>query len=118
MESSIMRNPKDDPKFRRPRPAQADDSEAEAPEASIYLSRLGCSTPSTTQPPNADESTRGRRSADARTLKKYGRTRREVDTFISEHYVTKGPKWVADQLGVTISTIIMRARKLGLPPLQ
>ena len=71
----------------------------------------------TTQAPTAAESTRGRRSADARTLQKYGRTRAEIDAFISEHYVTKGPKWVSEQLGVTISTIIMRARKLGLPPL-
>ena len=67
--------------------------------------------------PNAAESTRGRRSADARTLKRYGRTRAEVDTFIVEHYVTKGPKWVAEQLGVRTSTVTTRARKLGLPPL-
>src|SRR5262245_29037465 len=72
----------------------------------------------TTQAPNAAESTRGRRSADARTLKKYGRTRAEIDAFIAQFYPTKGPKWVSEQLGVTISTIIMRARKLGLPPLQ
>ena len=113
-----MRNPKDDPKFRKPRPTQTDDSEADAPEASIYFSQRSYSPPRTTQPPNAAESTRGRRSADARTLKKYGRTRAEIDAFIAEHYATKGPKWVAEQLGVTISTIIMRARKLGLPPLQ
>ena len=112
-----MRNPKDDPKFRKPRPTQADHSEVDAPEASIYLSQRSYSPPRTTQPPNAAESTRGRRSADARTLKKYGRTRAEIDAFIAEHYATKGPKWVAEQLGVTISTIIMRARKLGLPPL-
>ena len=113
-----MRNPKDDPKFRKPRPTQADHSEVDAPEASIYLSQRSYSHPRTTQAPTAAESTRGRRSADARTLKRYGRTRAEVDAFISEHYVTKGPKWVSEQLGVTISTIIMRARKLGLPPLQ
>ena len=113
-----MRNPKDDPKFRKPRPTQADDSEMEVPEASNYLRPHSYSFPSTTQPPNAAESTRGRRSADARTLKKYGRTRAEVDAFIAEHYVTKGPKWVAEQLGVRTSTVIMRARKLGLPPLQ
>jgi hypothetical protein len=118
MESSIMRNPKDDPKFRKPRPTQADDSEMDAPEASNYLRPHGYSFPSTTQVSTAAESTRGRRSADARTLKRYGRTRAEIDAFIAEHYATKGPKWVADQLGVTISTIIMRARKLGLPPLQ
>ena len=112
-----MRNPKDDPKFRKPRQAQADDSEVDAPEASIYLSQRSYSPPRTTHSPNAAESTRGRRSADARTLKKYGRTRAEVDAFIAEHYATKGPKWVAEQLGVTISTIITRARKLGLPPL-
>ena len=113
-----MRNPKDDPKLRKPRPTQADDSEVDAPEASIYLSQRSYSPPRTTQPPNAAESTRGRRSADARTLRRYGRTRAEVDAFISEFYPTRGPKWVAEQLGVTISTIIMRARKLGLPPLQ
>ena len=113
-----MRNPKDDPKFRKPRPAQADDSEGEAPEASIYLSQRSYSPPRTTHSPNAAESTRGRRSADARTLKKYGRTRAEVDAFISEHYATRGPKWVGEQLAVRTSTIIMRARKLGLPPLQ
>ena len=112
-----MRNPKDDPKLRKPRPTQADDSEVEAPDSSIYLSQRSYSPPRTTQAPNAAESTRGRRSADARTLKRYGRTRGEVDAFIVEHYATKGPKWVAEQLGVTISTIIMRARKLGLPPL-
>ena len=113
-----MRNPKDDPKFRKPRPTQADDSEGEAPEASIYFSQQGYSPPRTTHSPNTAESTRGQRSADARTLKKYGRTRAEVDAFIAEHYATKGPKWVAEQLGVRTSTIIMRARKLGLPPLQ
>jgi hypothetical protein len=118
MESSIMRDPKTDPKFRKPRPTPADDAEGEAPEASIYLSQRSYCFPRTTHSPNAAESTRGRRSADARTLKKYGRRREEIDAFIAEHYVTKGPKWVSEQLGVTISTIIMRARKLGLPPLQ
>jgi hypothetical protein len=118
MESSIMRNRKDDPKFRKPRPTQADDSEVDAPESSIYRSQRSYSPARTTQAPTAVESTRGRRSADARTLKRYGRTRPEVDAFISEHYATKGPKWVAEQLGVRTSTIIMRARKLGLPPLQ
>ena len=113
-----MRNPKDDPKFRKPRPTQTDDSEADAPEASIYLSQRSYCPPRTTQPPNAAESTRGRRSADARTLKRYGRTRAEVDAFIREHYATKGPRWVAEQLGVRTSTVIMRARKLGLPPLR
>ena len=113
-----MRDAKTDRKLRKPRPTQADDSEVEAPEASIYFSQQGYSPPRTTQPPNAAESTRGRRSADARTLKKYGRTRAAVDAFIAEHYATKGPKWVAEQLGVRTSTIIMRARKLGLPPLQ
>ena len=113
-----MRDPKTDPKLRKPRPTQADDSEVDAPEESIYLSQRSYSLPSTTQVSTATESTRGRRSADARTLKKYGRTRAEVDAFIREHYVTNGPKWVAEQLGVTISTIITRARKLGLPPLQ
>ena len=113
-----MRNPKDDPKLRKPRPTQADDSEVDAPEASIYLSQRSYSPPRATHSPNAAESTRGRRSADARTLQKYGRTRAEIDAFISEHYVTKGPKWVSEQLGVTISTIIMRARKLSLPPLR
>jgi hypothetical protein len=113
-----MRNPKDDPKFRKPRPAQADDPEADAPESSIRLSQRSYRPPCpTTHSPNAAESTRGRRSADARTLKKYGRTRSEVDAFIIEHYVTKGPKWVAEQLGMRTSTVIMRARKLGLPPL-
>ena len=114
-----MRDPKTDPKFRKPRPAQADDSEVEAPEASIYLSRRSYRPPCpTTQAPNRAESTRGRRSADARTLKKYGRTRAEIDAFIAVHYTTKGPKWVAEQLGVRMSTVIMRARKLGLPPLR
>jgi hypothetical protein len=118
MESSIMRDPKTDPKLRKPRPAQADDPEVGAPEASIFLSQRSYSPPRTTHSPNAAESTRGRRSADARTLRRYGRTRAEVDAFIREHYVTRGPKWVSEQLGVTISKIIMRARKLGLPPLQ
>jgi hypothetical protein len=113
-----MRDAKTDRKLRKPRPTQSDDSEADAPEVSIYLSQPSYSPPRSTQPPNATESTRGRRSADARTLKKYGRTRAEVDAFISEFYPTRGPKWVAGQLGVTISTIITRARKLGLPPLQ
>jgi hypothetical protein len=118
MESSIMRDAKTDRKLRKPRPTQADDSEVDAPESSIYLSQRSYCSPRTTHSPNATESTRGRRSADARTLKRYGRTRSEVDAFIAEHYATKGPKWVGEQLGVTISTIIMRARKLGLPPLQ
>jgi hypothetical protein len=118
MESSIMRNPKDDPKFRKPRPAQADDPEAEAPESSIYLSQRSYNPSPTTHAPHGAESTRGRRSADARTLRRYGRTRAEVDAFISEFYPTRGPKWVAEQLGVRTSTVIMRARKLGLPPLQ
>jgi hypothetical protein len=118
MESSIMRDAKTDRKFRKPRPAQADDPEVDAPEASIYPSQRSYSPPRTTHSPNAAESTRGRRSADARTLKRYGRTRAEIDAFIVEHYVTKGPKWIAEQLGVRTSTIIMRARKLGLPPLQ
>ena len=38
--------------------------------------------------------------------------------YIFEFYATKGPKWLGEQLGVRTSTIIMRARKLGLPPLQ
>jgi hypothetical protein len=118
MESSNMRNPKDDPKFRKPRATQADDSEVNGPEESIYLSQRSYCPPRTTQPPIAAESTRGRRSADARTLKRFGRTRAEIDAFISEHYVTKGPKWVSEQLGVRTSTVIMRARKLGLPPLR
>jgi hypothetical protein len=118
MESSIMRDAKTDRKLRKPRPTQADDSEVDAPEASIYLSQRSYIPPRTTQVSTAAESTRGRRSADARTLKKYGRTRAEVDAFIAEHYTSKGPKWVSDQLGVRTSTIIMRARKLGLPPLQ
>ena len=113
-----MRNPKDDPKLRKPRPTQADDSEVDAPEASIYLSQRSYSPPRATHSPNAAESTRGRRSADARTLRRYGKTREQIDAFINEHYATKGPKWVAEQLGVRTSTIIMRARKLGLPPLQ
>ena len=112
-----MRNPKTDPKFRKPRPTQADDSEVDAPESSIYLSQRSYSPPRTTQAPTAAESTRGRRSADARTLKKYGRRREEIDAFIAEHYATKGPKWVAEQLGVRTSTVTTRARKLGLPPL-
>ena len=99
MESSIMRDPKTDPKLRKPRPAREDDPEVDAPEASIYLSQRSHSPPRTTQSPTAAASTRGRRSADARTLRRYGRTRREVDAFISEHYVTKGPKWVGEQLG-------------------
>jgi hypothetical protein len=118
MESSIMRDAKTDRKLRKPKPTQADDSEVEAPDSSIYPSQRSYCSPRTTHSPNRAESTRGRRSADARTLKKYGRTRAEVDAFIREHYVTNGPKWVAEQLGVTISTIITRARKLGLPPLQ
>jgi hypothetical protein len=118
MESSIMRDAKTDRKLRKPTPTQSDDSEVDAPEASIYLSQRSYSHPRTTQPSNAAESTRGRRSADARTFKRYGRTRAEVDAFISEHYFTKGPKWIGEQLGVRTSTIIMRARKLGLPPLQ
>ena len=113
-----MRDAKTDRKLRKPRPTQADDPEMEAPEASIYLRPHSYSFPRTTHSPNAAESTRGRRSADARTLKRYGRTRAEIDAFISEHYATKGPKWVSEQLGVRTSTIIMRARKLGLPPLQ
>ena len=113
-----MRDPKTDRKFRKPRPAQADDSEVEAPDSSIYRSQRSYSPPKTTHSPNAAESTRGRRSADARTLRRYGKTREQIDAFINEHYATKGPKWLADQLGVRTSTIIMRARKLGLPPLQ
>ena len=77
-----MRNPKDDPKFRKPRPTQTDDSEADAPEASIYFSQRSYSPPRTTQAPNAAESTRGRRSADARTLRRYGKTREQIDAFI------------------------------------
>jgi hypothetical protein len=113
-----MRDPKTDPKLRKPRPTQADHSEVEAPESSIYVSQRTYSPPRTTRAPNAGESTRGRRSADARTLQKYGRTRAEVDAFISVHFITKDPKWVAEQLGVRISTVIMRARKLGIPPLR
>jgi hypothetical protein len=118
MESSIMRDAKTDRKLRKPRPTQADDPEMDAPESSIYPSQRSYSPPRTTQVPTAAESTRGRRSADARTLKRYGRTRAEVDAFIREHYATKGPRWVAEQLGVRTSTVIMRARKLFLPPLQ
>jgi hypothetical protein len=118
MESSIMKDRKTDPKLRKPRPTQADDSEVDAPESSIYLSQRSYCPPRTTQAPNVAESTRGRRSADARTLQRYGRTRAEVDAFIGEHYAPKGPKWVAEQLGVRISTVIMRARRLNLPPLR
>ena len=113
-----MRDAKTDRKLRKPRLTQADDPEVDAPDSSICFSRQSYSLPRTTHSPKAAESTRGRRSADARTLKKYGRTRAEVDAFIIEHYASKGPKWVADQLGVRTSTIITRARKLGLPPLQ
>ena len=112
-----MRDAKTDRKLRKPRPTQGDDSEVDAPESSIYRSQRSYSPPRTTHSPNAAESTRGSRSADARTLKKYGRTRAEVDAFINEFYRTRGPKWVAEQLGVTTSTVTTRARKLGLPPL-
>ena len=108
-----MRDAKTDRKLRKPRPTQADDSEVDAPESSIYLSQRSYSPPRTTQPPNAAESTRGRRSADARTLKKYGRTRAEIDAFIAEHYATKGPKWVAEQLIVEIVTPSCSATHLG-----
>jgi hypothetical protein len=117
MESSIMRDAKTDRKLRKPKPAQADDSEMDVPDASSYLRPHSYSFPRTTQVSTATESTRGRRSADARTLKRYGRRRAEVDAFIIEHYATKGPKWVSEQLGVRTSTIITRARKLGIPPL-
>jgi hypothetical protein len=114
----MPRSPKDDPKFRKPRPAQAEDPAVEDAQASTDRPPRSYCPPRTTQAPTAAESTRGRRSADARTLKRYGRTRAEVDAFISEHYATKGPKWVAEQLGVRISTVIMRARRLNLPPLR
>jgi hypothetical protein len=113
-----MKNPNNDPKFRKPRAAQADDSEVEAPETSIYLSPQSYNSPRTPPIHDGAESTKGRRSADTRTLKRYGRTRQEIDAFITEHYATRGPKWVAEQLGVRMSTVIMRARKLGLPPLR
>jgi hypothetical protein len=114
----MHRSPKDDPKLRRLKPAEADDPGTEVPEADTDRPPRSYSPVRTTQAPAAAESTRGRRSADARTLKRYGRTRGEIDAFISEHYDTMGPKWVGEQLGVRTSTVIMRARKLGLPPLR
>jgi hypothetical protein len=114
----MLRNPKDDPKFRRPKPAPEDDPGVEVPEAGTYPSAQLYSQARTTRARPAAGSTRGRRSADARTLKRYGRTRCEVDAFIAEHYATKGPKWVGGQLGVKVTTVIMRARALGLPPLR
>src|SRR5262245_38917797 len=114
----MRRTPQDDPKFRKPKPAQPDDLEAGGPEADRYSPPRSYSPPRTTQAPTAAENTRGRRSADARTLKRYGRTRAEVDAFISEHYPTRGPKWVGEHLGVRASTVIMRARGLGLAPLR
>jgi hypothetical protein len=113
----MLKNPKDDSKFRKPRPAQEEDAAMDVVQADTS-SPSTYSPPRTGQLPAAAESTRGRRSADARTLKRYGRTRGEVDAFISQHYSSKGPKWVAEQLGVRITTVIMRARKLGLPPLR
>jgi hypothetical protein len=113
----MQRSPKDDPKLRRQGPAEPYDHEVDVPEA-ITCRPPRYSLASTAQTPTVAENTRGRRSADARTLKKYGRTRGEIDAFISEHYATAGPKWVAEHLGVRITTVIMRARKLGLPPLR
>lgn len=113
-----MKSPKNDPKFRKPRPAEGDEFGAEIAEPDICPSPLNYNSPRTSHIHDRAGSTRGRRSADARTLKRYGRTRQEIDAFITEHYATKGPKWIAEQLGVRISTVIMRARKVGLPPLR
>jgi hypothetical protein len=114
----MQRSFKDDRKFRKPGPPQAEDAGEEVGQTNTAPPPGSYRPATTTQEPTAAESTRGRRSADARTLKRYGRTRREVDAFIAERYATKGPKWLAEQLGVRISTVITRARKLGLPPLR
>jgi len=64
-------------------------------------------------PPTSGDHGRAK-AADTFALRKYGRRRKEIDDFIARHYRSRGPTWIARQLNMKVTTVIMRARRLGL----
>ncbi len=57
---------------------------------------------------------KAQKAADTRVQNQHGRAREEIDAILREKYRTKGPTLLAKELGMKVTTIMMRARRMGL----
>ena len=97
------------------------EKEAETqPEENLHVGRSYQPPPRSPKPkkrttPEGKEGTsRARKAADARMLNQHGRTREEIDAILLRDYRTKGPTQLARELGMKVTTVMMRARRMGL----
>ncbi len=58
--------------------------------------------------------TRPQKAADTRVLNQHGRSRQEIDDLLRREYREKGPTLLAQELGMKKTTVMMRARRMGL----
>jgi len=61
-----------------------------------------------------DRQAKARKAADARIRNQHGRSREEIDALLRRDYQEKGPTLLAQELGMKITTVMMRARRMGL----
>jgi hypothetical protein len=62
----------------------------------------------------ADRQAKARKAADTRIRNKHGRSREEIDALLRRDYREKGPTLLAQELRMKVTTVMMRARRMGL----
>jgi hypothetical protein len=111
-----MPDPRTDRKFRRSKPEfqEPTHEECEATPFPRDPAKKASLTLPTSSPPVVSCDDAKTKTADTFVRRKYGRGRQEIDDFITQHYHSHGPTWTGRQLGMNLTTVIMRARRLGL----
>ena len=57
---------------------------------------------------------KARKGADTRCRNSFGRSREEIEALLRRDYAEKGPTLLARELGMNVTTVMMRARRMGL----
>ncbi len=57
---------------------------------------------------------KSRKGADTRCRNRFGRSREEIEALLRREYAEKGPTLLARELSMNVTTVMMRARRMGL----
>lgn len=57
---------------------------------------------------------KARKGAESRCRNRFGRSREDVQAILRRDYAEKGPTLLAQELGMNVTTVMMRARRMGL----
>src|SRR4051812_47506506 len=97
------RDPNNDPKMRRSKPAPTEPDDPAVQGAETTPAHHPPRSPKAMRSnaiPAPATSTRANPAANALAMRKYGKTKEEIDAFITRHYHHRGPTWVGRQLGM------------------